>query len=167
MAIKVDAFPDLPKPPNVPKNRKYFWEQWLDGDPWCLTPGEDFTVSVRIFRQNATAYARRCGFDLEFLEDKEKKLLYLRARKLDAPLPQSRPPKKKSAPGREKILSRSNRTSAARTEAPRVAEPPQPVDPVQIVFGDRRENAHAAGDAPPPPRSIPGVQFGEKAGRDW
>jgi len=45
MAEKVDQFPDL-----IGRGRSYPWDEWLDGDVWKLTQGEDFTASMSNFR---------------------------------------------------------------------------------------------------------------------
>jgi len=40
---------------------KYPWDQWLDGDVWQLTHGEDFTTEVANFRSWAYHNARKRG----------------------------------------------------------------------------------------------------------
>ena len=40
---------------------KYPWDQWLNGDLWELTQGEDFTVSTTSMTSAATLYAMRRG----------------------------------------------------------------------------------------------------------
>lgn len=39
----------------------YPWSQWLDGQPWELTRGEDFRVSIHSFRTMAARKARELG----------------------------------------------------------------------------------------------------------
>tara|TARA_R100001230_G_C5544659_1_gene74241 strand:- start:84 stop:563 length:480 start_codon:yes stop_codon:yes gene_type:complete len=39
----------------------YPWDQWLDGQPWMLTIGEDYKTTTRQFRGAAEAAARRKG----------------------------------------------------------------------------------------------------------
>lgn len=40
---------------NLPK---YPYDEWLDGRPWKIRQGEDFTVSVRSMMRNIQNYAR-------------------------------------------------------------------------------------------------------------
>lgn len=40
---------------------KYPWDQWLNGEPWKLTQGEDFPVPMLHFRTGAAAAAVRRG----------------------------------------------------------------------------------------------------------
>lgn len=40
MARKVDAFP--------PENRRYPWDEWLDGSVWELARGEDYESSASV-----------------------------------------------------------------------------------------------------------------------
>jgi hypothetical protein len=37
---------------------KYPWKEWLDGGTWQLTPGEDFTTAMEVFRRAAHAAAQ-------------------------------------------------------------------------------------------------------------
>lgn len=39
----------------------YPWSQWLDGQPWELTRGEDFRISIHSFRTMAARAARQKG----------------------------------------------------------------------------------------------------------
>jgi hypothetical protein len=40
---------------------RYPWDELLDGNPWELVSGEDFTAKPRTLIQNARAQARRRG----------------------------------------------------------------------------------------------------------
>jgi hypothetical protein len=42
-------------------NQKYPWDEWLDGDIWQLTPGEDFTAATEMFRRQCYSAARGRG----------------------------------------------------------------------------------------------------------
>jgi hypothetical protein len=55
MARRLDTFP-------VPKgNARYPWGDWLNGDPWELRKGEDYTAQSSTLRANAATQARRRG----------------------------------------------------------------------------------------------------------
>lgn len=54
MAVRVEDFPDGTL---AASNRKYPWEDWLDGSIWALTPGEDFQTSVKVMRQQFSSKA--------------------------------------------------------------------------------------------------------------
>lgn len=47
----------LPRPPGG-RQTKYPWDLWLDGTPWQLLHGEDFTCTRDTFRQNARYQAK-------------------------------------------------------------------------------------------------------------
>lgn len=59
MSKVVDGFPGNCKG----RITRYPWDQWLDGQTWELTPGEDFGTSVATFRRvlhsAATARGRK------------------------------------------------------------------------------------------------------------
>ena len=55
MARRLDQFP------RVKGNAKYPWDEWLDGSPWQLTPGEDFKAKVPTVLASARAQAKRRG----------------------------------------------------------------------------------------------------------
>ena len=42
---------------------RYDWVTWFDGQVWELTPGEDFTISVKSFQIQAHNAARRGGYN--------------------------------------------------------------------------------------------------------
>jgi len=57
---------------------QYPWEEWLDGDVWELTAGEDFLTSVHAFRGNAymAAYRRSMKASIQVRDGK----VFLQAR---------------------------------------------------------------------------------------
>jgi hypothetical protein len=61
MAKKLDNFPndEFGQP-----NRKYAWDEWLNGEIWELTRGEDFDIRVDHFRAQAFTNAKRRGMKL-------------------------------------------------------------------------------------------------------
>lgn len=50
MAKRIESLPPV-------SGRQYDWDAWLDGTPWELIQGKDFTVRPASFRANA---AQRC-----------------------------------------------------------------------------------------------------------
>jgi hypothetical protein len=54
MPRKLDKFPTA-------ASSRYPWDQLLDGDPWELIQGEDFTSKPNTLISNARAQARRRG----------------------------------------------------------------------------------------------------------
>jgi hypothetical protein len=58
MAKKLEQFPDVSRPG---RPDKYPWDEWLDGDPWELTSGEDFQAKLKIesFRATAKSAAKK------------------------------------------------------------------------------------------------------------
>ena len=54
MAKKLQRF-------SFPIRGSYPWGEWLNGDPWLLTPGVDFTVNVPVFRAVMYHVAARRG----------------------------------------------------------------------------------------------------------
>ena len=64
MPRKLDQFPTA-------ASSRYPWDQLLDGDPWELIQGEDFTSKPTTFVSNARAQARRRGGSVRtrFLEN--------------------------------------------------------------------------------------------------
>ncbi len=54
MARRLDEFPGAAA-------RRYPWEQWLNGEVWQLSAGEDFTSKPGTVVQSARARARRMG----------------------------------------------------------------------------------------------------------
>jgi len=52
MAKKLEKFPDRGK-------ARYPWSEWLDGDPWELTKGEDFQCKPSTLRANAQTQAKK------------------------------------------------------------------------------------------------------------
>ena len=55
MARKVDVFPEF-----IAANR-YPWEEWLDGDVWELSLGQDIKSNPRTFRSSAITQAKQRG----------------------------------------------------------------------------------------------------------
>lgn len=47
--------------PKAQGQRKYPWDEWLDGDPIELVPGEDFTAKTTTLIANARLQAKRRG----------------------------------------------------------------------------------------------------------
>jgi hypothetical protein len=56
----------------------YPWSDWLDGQIWELTPGEDFKVSVAAFQAMAHKYARNYDMKIRTKQRDGKLLLQLR-----------------------------------------------------------------------------------------
>lgn len=54
MARKLEKFP-------AAATARYPWDSLLDGDPWEMIEGEDFTSRVPTFVANARAQAKRRG----------------------------------------------------------------------------------------------------------
>ncbi len=59
------------------RRSKYPWEQWLDGDPWILTPGEDFTTTAEAFQSAVWRASNARGVKTRTMIDGDK--LYLQA----------------------------------------------------------------------------------------
>ena len=59
MAHTIEKFPELP-------TAKYPWDEWLNAQPWVLTPDVDFTAKVGTFQQNARHQAQRRGGVVRF-----------------------------------------------------------------------------------------------------
>lgn len=78
MAEKVNSLPKA----NYGRG-KYPWDEWLDGDVWRLTAGEDFGALPYAFRVNAYAVARKRGLKVSVqLEDEDgKQYVYMQAHK--------------------------------------------------------------------------------------
>ena len=55
MAKKVSAWPK-----NI-SNTRYPWDQWLDGNIWALTKGDDFEQDSEHFRAHVYIAARNRG----------------------------------------------------------------------------------------------------------
>jgi hypothetical protein len=55
MARRLEQFP------RVQGNAKYPWDEWLDGSPWQLTPGEDIEAKRPTVLTSARAQAKRRG----------------------------------------------------------------------------------------------------------
>lgn len=55
MAKRLESFPSLPS------QSRYPWDEWLDGQPWEVRPGEDFDSRASTFVGNARLQARRRG----------------------------------------------------------------------------------------------------------
>lgn len=164
MPVELQDFPEIPRPPHQVRNSKYSWDDLFNGSVWAMKEGEDFKPRLRVFRQQVLTHAARHGYEVEVKSDLVNKILYLRARKSDAPKAPPLVKPKSKTPGLPKMRSGTVRETA---EAPRVAEPPQSVDPVSVVFGDRMEQG-VGGMKPPPPKPVPGFVFGEpRNGKDW
>lgn len=58
---------------------KYPWSEWLDGQVWELTAGEDFTVSPKDLRAMAYAKGQRLGLPVTTRLSKDRKRLYIQA----------------------------------------------------------------------------------------
>lgn len=54
MARKLESFP-------VSATSLYPWDEWLDGSPWELVHGEDFTSRSTTLRANAQVQAKKRG----------------------------------------------------------------------------------------------------------
>jgi hypothetical protein len=54
VARKLEQFPS-------PHKSRYPWDEYLDGDVWELTVGEDFTSKLSTFRMNAKVQAKKRG----------------------------------------------------------------------------------------------------------
>jgi hypothetical protein len=54
MARRLDSFP-------ATTGARYPWDEWLDGSPWELVPGEDFDSKTSTFRANAQIQAKKRG----------------------------------------------------------------------------------------------------------
>lgn len=54
MAMQLKSF-------RFPTRSNYPWGEWLNGEPWLLTPGVDFTVNVPVFRAVMHHVAARRG----------------------------------------------------------------------------------------------------------
>ena len=54
----------------------YPWDQWLDGQPWLLTNGEDYKTTTKQFRGAAEAAARRKGLWIRGQVQKKSGLVY-------------------------------------------------------------------------------------------
>jgi hypothetical protein len=54
MARTLDTFP-------APATQRHPWQDWLDGSPWQLFPGEDFTSTPSTLIASARAQAKRRG----------------------------------------------------------------------------------------------------------
>lgn len=48
------------------RKSKYDWDQWLDGQCWELTKGEDYTVSTTVLRSAANSAAKTRGLEVDF-----------------------------------------------------------------------------------------------------
>jgi len=60
MAETVEQFQPLrPKRQGKPK---YPWQDWLNGEPWLLYAGEDFTCQSDSLVSSAAKFAQRNGF---------------------------------------------------------------------------------------------------------
>ena len=55
MAKELDVFP------GGPTRGKYPWEDWLNGNPWELEPGEDFDIDLASMRAVASRAAKHAG----------------------------------------------------------------------------------------------------------
>lgn len=67
MARKLERFPEeLARRSSV-----YPWHEWLDGDVWELTKGEDFTIKAKSLRTNGQAEARKRGGKLRVAESED------------------------------------------------------------------------------------------------
>lgn len=44
---------------------KYPWEKWLDGNPWLIYAGEDFTCAAVSIVSSANKWAARRGFSIQ------------------------------------------------------------------------------------------------------
>jgi hypothetical protein len=51
MARRLDSFPTT--------GSRYPWDEWLDGNPWELIPGEDFSSKSSTLRANAQVQAKK------------------------------------------------------------------------------------------------------------
>ena len=58
-------------------SRRYPWNEWLDGRPWKLEVGVDFTAKVSTFKQMAKAQAQRRGGRLPTVMQTEGDKQYL------------------------------------------------------------------------------------------
>jgi hypothetical protein len=52
MARRLDSFP-------AQTGSRYPWDEWLDGNPWELVPGEDFASKSSTLRANAQIQAKK------------------------------------------------------------------------------------------------------------
>jgi hypothetical protein len=52
MARRLDSFP-------TQHGSRYPWDEWLDGNPWELIPGEDFASKSSTLRANAQLQAKK------------------------------------------------------------------------------------------------------------
>ena len=65
MAKKMTAPPNWSKRPNRDGGINDF-SPYVDGDPWELVQGEDFTVQLTTVYQAAQKYAKDNGYDLDY-----------------------------------------------------------------------------------------------------
>jgi hypothetical protein len=45
--------------PTTPRVRRYPWHEWMDGSPWRLEPGVDFTGTFKNMRATIVNHAKR------------------------------------------------------------------------------------------------------------
>jgi hypothetical protein len=45
--------------PTRGRPHKYSWDAWIDGNPWKLVKGADFTVTTKTMQANARTYAKK------------------------------------------------------------------------------------------------------------
>lgn len=165
MSVELPDFPEIPKPPHVQKATKYNWSLYFNGNVHGVKEGDDFGISLRVFRQEARSHARRHGYELEMKSDLVNRVVYLRATKNGSQpkAPPKKPSARKPGPRPPKLLEVGRADNG--TEAARVAPPPAPVDPVSVVFGDGSRMRNDT--RPPAPRNVPGIQFGDGAKGEW
>ena len=53
--------------------KNYDWSKWIDGEMHLATKGEDFTTSIKMFRQNLYTQAsyRQLSVKVEILDDND------------------------------------------------------------------------------------------------
>lgn len=79
MAEELKEFTWEPRP--NPRNRKYPWEAWLNGEMWELRKGRDYQCTSESFRSAASYAADKKGKKIEtrILRDAEGERVVIRA----------------------------------------------------------------------------------------
>jgi hypothetical protein len=61
------------------RSSKYDWDNWLDGDIWVLTQGEDFEVELSTMRSTILGAAYRKGLRARTTLDMKAKTITIQA----------------------------------------------------------------------------------------
>ena len=69
MAERLESFDFLPH--GIHGNRRYAWEEWLDGTVWKAKRGEDYVITTVSFQQRLRSKAAALGIKVRANRDEE------------------------------------------------------------------------------------------------